>query len=252
VTIPGNLAPRSLEENRADGVLLAVTMKPRCKVVTVVADGTVKVNRGATYPAELTVGRLEGFTGEISLQMASVQSYQVMGITGPDFPVPSGATKAFYPCFMPEWLETTRTSRMILVAVVQVPDPKGNVRYLVTDVQGRITMSIEGALLKLTANPGEITLQRGNEIIVPVRVARASKLTEPVKLELIVPDKLQGLLKMTSVILDSSKSETTLRISTVNDSRLTGEQTLTLRATAIQPGNLAVVSEATVPFIVGK
>ena len=252
VTIPGNLAPRSLEENHADSVLLAVTMKSRCKVVTVVADGGIKVNRGATYPAELTVERLEGFTGEISLQMASMQSYQVMGITGPDFPVPPGASKTFYPCFMPEWLETTRTSRMILVAVVQVPDPKGNVRHLVTDVQGRITMSIEGALLKLTAHPGEINLQRGKEIIVPVRLARASKLTEPVKLELIVPDELQGLLKMTPVILNSGKSEALLRITTVNDSRLTGEQTLTLRATAIQRGNLAVVSEATVQFMVGK
>jgi len=251
-TVPGNLAPRSVDENHSDSALLAITMKPRCKVVTVVADGTVKVNRGATYPAELTVERLEGFTGEISLQMASQQSYQVMGITGPDFPVPPGATKAFYPCFMPEWLETTRTSRMILVAVVKVPDPKGQVRHLVNDVEGRITMSIEGALLKLTANAGEITLQPGKEVIVPVRVARAARLTEPVKLELVVPDELQGLLKMTPVVLDAGKSEATLRITSLNDKRLIGEQTLTLRATAIQPGNLAVVSEATVSFVVGK
>jgi len=252
VTIPGNLAPRSLEENRTDSAVLAITMKPRCKVVTVVADGTVKVSRGATYPAELTVERLEGFTGEISLQMASVQSYQVMGITGPDFPVPPGATKAFYPCFMPEWLETTRTSRMILVAVVQVPDPKGKVRYLVNDIEGRITMSIEGALMKVTANAGEITIQPGKEIVVPVRIARAAKLTEPLKLELIVPEELQGLLKMTPIVLDAGKTEATLRITTMADPKLIGEQSLTIRATAIQPGNLAVVSEAIVPFVVGR
>ena len=126
--VPGILALCDQDDARMDTVLIAATMKPRCLVTTVVADGTVKVNRGATYPAELTVKRLEGFTGEISLQMAAQQSYQNQGINGPEFPVPPGATKAFYPCFMPEWLETTRTSRMVLIAVVKVPDPRGNVR----------------------------------------------------------------------------------------------------------------------------
>ena len=70
----------------------------------------------------MIVERLEGFKGEVSLQMASVQSYQRQGINGPDLTVPAGADRAFYPCFMPEWLETTRTSRMALVGVVQVPD----------------------------------------------------------------------------------------------------------------------------------
>src|SRR5262249_55650243 len=187
-TVPGNLAPHSLADNQLDTVLVATTLKPRCRVITVVADGTVKVNRGATYPAELTVERLEGFTGEISLQMAAQQSYQVQGISGPDFPVPPGATRAFYPCFMPEWLETSRTSRMILIAVVKVPDPRGNVRHLVTDVYGRITMSIEGHLLKLTAHAPELTVQPGKEILLPIKIARSPRLTEPVKLELVLPE----------------------------------------------------------------
>jgi hypothetical protein len=251
-TAPGNLAARDDDDNRFDTVLLAIVMKPRCKVVTVVADGTVKVNRGATYPAELTVERLEGFDGEISLQMASQQSYQVMGIHGPDFPVPPGATRAFYPCFMPEWLETTRTSRMILVAVVKVPDPKGNVRHLVTDVAGRITMSIEGALLRVSAGTGDVTVQPGKDITLPVKLARAPKLTEPVKLELVLPESLQGLLRMDPVTQQAGSSETTLRIATVSDPRLTGEHTVTIRATAMQAGNLKVMSETTVPLVVSK
>src|SRR5262249_61834286 len=118
-TVPGNLAPRGPDDNLLDTVLVATTMKPVCRVTTVVADGTVKVNRGATYPAELIVERLEGFTGEFSLQMAAQQSYQVQGISGPDFTVPAGARRAFYPCFMLDWLETSRTTRMIRKAVVE-------------------------------------------------------------------------------------------------------------------------------------
>src|ERR1700719_4059870 len=114
----------------------------------------------------------------MSLQMAAQQSYQVQGIIGPDFPVPAGATRAFYPCFMPEWLETSRTSRMILIAVTKVPDPRGNVRHLVTEIHGRITMSIEGALLKVSTSASELTVQPGRDIALPIRIARSPKLAE--------------------------------------------------------------------------
>jgi hypothetical protein len=251
-TVPGNFAPRGLEDNQLNTVLVATTLKPRCRVTTVVADGTVKVNRGATYPAELTVERLEGFTGEISLQMAALQSYQVQGISGPDFPVPPGATRAFYPCFMPEWLETSRTSRMNLVAVVNVPDPRGNVRHLVTEIHGRITMSIEGALLKVSTSANEISVLPGKEILLPMRIARSPKLAEPVKLELILPEELQGLMRMEPVTVPPGRPEATLRIVTLNDLRLSGEQSFTIRGTALQPGNLRVVSEATVSLVAGK
>jgi len=247
--LPGNLAVRNLDENYLDTVLIASTMKPRCLVTTVVADGTVKVNRGATYPAELIVERLEGFTGEISLQMAAQQSYQVQGISGPDFPVPPGATRAFYPCFMPEWLETTRTSRMVLIAVVKVPDPRGNVRHLVTEIKGQITMSIEGALLKVSAATTELTVQPGQELSVPIKIARSPKLAEPVKLELVVPDDLQGLVRMEPVMVPPGRSEATVRLVTVKDPRLTGEQTVTIRATALRPGKLRVQSDTAVPFV---
>jgi hypothetical protein len=250
--VPGNLAPRGLDDNLLDTVLVASTMKPVCRVTTVVADGTVKVNRGATYPAELIVERLEGFTGEFSLQMAAQQSYQVQGISGPDFTVPSSARRAFYPCFMPEWLETSRTSRMILNAVAKVRDPRGNVRYLVTEIHGRITMSIEGALLKVSAGADDLAVHPGREIVLPVKIARSSQLAGPVKLELVVPEAMQGLLRMEPVVVPPSRSEITLRISTSNDPRLTGEQTLTIRATANQSGDLRVVSEATVPFSTAK
>ncbi|MBI1915827.1 MAG: PPC domain-containing protein [Planctomycetes bacterium] len=251
-TVPGNLAPHGLDDNQLDTLLVASTLKPVCRVTTVVADGTVKVNRGATYPAELTVERLEGFTGEISLQMAAQQSYQVQGICGPDFTVPPDAKRAFYPCFMPEWLETSRTSRMILIAVAKVRDPRGNVRHLVTDVAGRITMSIEGALLKVSAGTGELTIRSGREITLPVKIASSSRLTGPVKLELVLPEEIQGTLRMEPVVVPAGRSEAILRIRTSDQTRLSGEQSFMIRATAYQPGDLRVVSEATVPFRTAK
>lgn len=249
-TVPGNLAALYPEENQFDTVLVSSTMKPRCRVTTVVADGTVKVNRGATYPAELIVERLEGFTGEISLQMAALQSYQVQGIRGPDYPVPSGATKAFYPCFMPEWLETTRTSRMNLNAVVKVSDPRGHLRHLVTEIHGRITMSIEGALLKVSAAADDLSVRPGQEMVLPVKISRSSQLPGPVKLELVAPEAIRRLLHMEPVVLPPGRTQAVLRIRTTDDPLLTGERTFSVRATAYQPGKLLVQSEAAVSFAV--
>ena len=45
-------------------------------------------------------------------------------------------TRVFYPCFMPEWRETTGTSRMVLIGVVRMSDPRGDIRHLVVPMNG--------------------------------------------------------------------------------------------------------------------
>ena len=54
------------------------------------------------------------------------------------------------------------------------------------------------------------------------------------------------------VVVPASRSEVVLRIRASDDPRLSGEHTLTVRATASQAGDLRVVSEATVLFITAK
>src|SRR5439155_26910146 len=108
--------PHSPDDNQVSQLLIASTMKPRMKGSPVDKDTGRKVHRGATHPAEVVLERLEGYDGPILLRMAARQSYQVQGITGSDVLVPPGVTKTVYPCFMPEWLETARTSRMAMIA----------------------------------------------------------------------------------------------------------------------------------------
>lgn len=243
--LPGNLAPRDPTAEQTDAVLLATTMKPRLNLVAVEADGGRKVHRGSTHPAEVTIERLEGFAGEVSLQMASVQSYQRQGINGPDLTVPAGAARAFYPVFMPEWLETTRTSRMALVGVVRVPDGRGKERYLVASMKGQITMSIEGSLLKVSHDARELTARPGETIAIPVTVLRSAKLTEAVRLELRLPDDLAGCLTADAVVVPAGQGTAVFRV-TRKDARITGEHSITIRATSLLAG-LPVVSETTVP-----
>ncbi len=244
--ITSHLAPHGPDESPISEIMVVSTMKPRCKGSPVDKDTGRKVHRGATHPAEVVLERLEGFEGPILLRMAARQSYQVQGITGGDVLVPPGATKTIYPCFMPEWLETSRTSRMAMIAVVQVPDPKGTVRHLVVELEGMVTMSMEGALLKVSNGVRDLTVKPGEAFTVRVKVARSATLAEPVKLELRLPEELAGAWKAEPVIVPANQDEAAFVIVAGTEARLKGEHTLTIRGTAMQSGNLPVVSETTV------
>ncbi len=243
--IVGNQAVRFPDEERTASILLAVTLTPRLKLVAVEADGGRKVHRGSTHPAEVTLERINDFAGEVSLQMSAAQSYQRQGITGPDMIVPAGVDRAFYPCFMPEWLETTRTSRMELIGVVKVPDAKGRTRYLVTPMSGRITMSIEGSILKVST-PAELTIKPGESGAIPVAVLRSAKLAVPVQLELKLPDELAGMFKAEPVTVAPGQTSAVFKITCTKDAKFDGEVTVTVRGTALQDGKYAVISEASV------
>ena len=239
-----HLAPPSPDEDMVPALLFALTMKARFKGNPVDQDTGRKVHRGSTFPAEVIVERLDGFAGEIVLQMAAQQSYQHQGITGGDVVVPPGVGRIVYPCFMPEWLETTRTSRMAMIAVARVPDPKGKVRYLVAPIAGFITMTMEGSLLKLAAPDAELTVKAGQAFDVRLEVARLTKLTEPARIELRVPESLKGQLAANPMTLDA-KAKTAV-LSVAPGANLRGRHTLTIRATAIQDGKYPVVSETSV------
>jgi hypothetical protein len=84
---------------------------------------------------------------------------------------------------------------------------------------------------------------------VPVKVTRSPDLALPVRVTLVVPEELEGLVKAEPVLLDPSKGEGEITLVTTAAPALLGDQLLTLRATAMQPGNLAVVSETQVPVL---
>jgi hypothetical protein len=245
----GNLAPRTPEDSQSTSLLFAITMKPRVKGLPVDKDTGRKVPRGSTHPADITLTRLEGYSGEITLRQAAKQSYQVQGITGRDIVVPAASATAQYPCFMPEWLETSRTSRMGIVSEVKVPDPKGTIRTLIAPVEGFVTMTMEGALLKLSADDSEVSFKVGEPIVVKLKLARSPRLVEPVKVELVLPEELAGALKLDPVVANNDHVE--VRIAVVDAARLAGEPSLILRGTAVQPGELKVVSETAIK-VVGK
>ena len=135
---------------------------------------------------------------------------------------------------------------MALVGVVRVPDGRGKERHLVASMKGQITMSIEGSLLKVSHDARELTARPGETIAIPVTVLRSAKLTEAVRLELRLPDNLAGCFTADAVVVPAGQSTAVFRVIR-KDARITGEHSLTIRATTLDVGRLPVMSETTVP-----
>lgn len=234
-----------LPEDRVPNVLVATTLKPPFKVKSPEADGTRKVARGATHLADIVIERTDGFAGEILLDMAGAQQRHRQGIWGPAFPVPAGQSKVLYPVTLPEWLESTRTSRIGLVAMAKLPDPKGTLHWALTPMDGQVTMSVGGALMKLSPPTEEITATVGGTFEVPLRFYRVPHLKGAAAVTLVLPDELKGLLAAEPLAWAEGKPTVAFRVAAKDDPKLLGAKAVTVRATGTHEG-YPVVSEAVI------
>jgi hypothetical protein len=237
-------------ERRAGPVLISTTLKPRCQIQSAVQDGGRLVNRGTTYPADVIVERLEGYTGPVTLQMAAAQQRQRRGMRAGPLLVPAGARTIQYPIFMPEWLETNLTCRMNVVGVTEVPDPKGNVRHIIGNMDGLIVMSLEGGLMKLSHEPAERTVQPGQTIEIPLRLSRSAKLPAAARIEVVSEGEQAGLFSADPIALAANESEAIVKLRVSSDPRFIGTKEVTIRATAMQNGQWPAVSETQVPLTI--
>ena len=171
----GNLNARTADEQRVTHSILALTMPAPFEVKVVDRERQHDVHRGTTFLADLQIVRSAGFTGPLELQMSAQQDRYRQGTLGGIVTVPAEATQAVYPCFLPEWLGTDLTRRIVIYGGATVPDPTGRPRQLTKAADARITMIMEGALLKLAAHSENPQVRLGNRYDLPVSIARSAK-----------------------------------------------------------------------------
>lgn len=226
-------------------ILLATTLKPRIKLTPEGLDDVRKVHRGSTFLAPVLIERLEGYSGPITLEMTAKQQRHRQGLASDEFIVPPDGKRVEYPIFVPEWMETTKTSRMILNGSVQVADPKGTVRTLLQRQELRIGILPEGALMKLSHAAGEPQLKLGGELTIPLSLSVATELREPITISLVPSSEQAGLVSAEPISLPAGQKDAQLTVRFASDAKLVGEQTLLVRAATLRHG-WPVRSEATI------
>lgn len=247
VTVKGTAMVRGQMATKTAGpVLIASTMKPPFTIEGRGKDDVTKWPRGATFPAIVDIERQPGFDGEIRLEMAGFNDRHRQGIRGPELIVPPGAKEIVYPVTLPEWLETTRTSRIVLNGVAKIKDAKGNERHVVNRLLTRIGFLPGGALMKIGHKVEELKVTGKEPFVVPVIVSRSAQLTGPAKLELIVPETLTGQVSGEPLELAPDKTTADFPITPKPDAKLEGRHELKIRCTTLKDGTLPVISETIV------
>src|SRR5262249_29646654 len=126
-------------------------------------------------------------------------------------------------------------------------DLRGRVRYQVNEITGFVTMTMEGALLKISAVDPELTVPAGRPFDVRLKVGRVTKLAAPAHVELGLPGALAGKLRAEPATVPVGKEEAVLRI--IPTVALTGIHTFTIRATALQDGKYPAISQTSVTVV---
>ncbi|MFN0196687.1 MAG: PPC domain-containing protein [Planctomycetaceae bacterium] len=227
-------------------VLVAGTMIPPFKFDGEGKDDVTKWRRGTTFPAPVNIERNPGFDGEIILVQTAKNDRHRQGIWGPEMPVPPGVSRILYPVYVPEWLETTRTSRIVLNGWTKLPDPQGNIRYVQAKMLTRIGFLPIGALFKMSHEPTEYRLKPGDAIDVTLQFSRSPELREAVLVELILDEEQAGLLAAEPLTVPADQMQAVFHVTSLADKRLEGDYKVKLRATTFQPGKLPVISETSV------
>ncbi|MFO0883995.1 MAG: hypothetical protein U0894_07405 [Pirellulales bacterium] len=103
------------------------------------------MHRGTTSPAERYCQKARLSGRDHPGNDCAADRYR-QGIKGLVWWIPANATKAYYPCFLPEWCATDLTRRIVVHGVTVIPDPQGKPRLLTKAGDARITMILEGHL----------------------------------------------------------------------------------------------------------
>ena len=225
---------------------LAMTLKPPFSIDAEGKDDVTKWPRGTTFPAPVLIERDEGFEGDIVLEMASKQGRHRQGIRGPELTVPPGTSRILYPVFLPEWLETTRTSRMKVNGVARIKDPAGNLRWSLVTLKTRIGFLPTGAVFKLETPSPVLQVPEAGPVPVSLVLSRARELTEPAVLSLEVPPGLEEQITMAPATLGQRDRQATVSLQVQNREQLAGEITVTIRATAMRQGRYPAVTRVPV------
>ena len=248
ITLTGNATiGEATVAHSPDPVLLAVTMKPPFKIDAEGKNDVTKWPRGTTFPAPILIERDESFKGDIVLEMAAKQGRHRQGIRGPEMVIKPDEDRIHYPVFLPEWLETTRTSRMVVNGVAKIADPKGRIRYSSSKLVTRIGFLPTGAMLKIESPMKEFELSSAAGFEYPIQILRGPGLEGPIKLELINESGVAPKFSASPVTIDESVSQVSLTVTLPSGGIASGgdSQVVTLKARATAQWNgYPVIAEA--------
>lgn len=243
---------RPLAEPESNELLLRVSVPTPFKLKGVFA--TKYAPRGSVFTREFHVDR-NGFTGPLWVEIADRQARHLQGVVGPRMDLTAAQSDFDYPFTLPPNMEIGRTSRTCVAVLGEVVDADGTkhiVSHTSQEQNEQAIVIVDPGRLSVQTSQGSVRRIPGGEARIPLRISRGVGLRGAVRVELLVPKSVRGLIcDAVEVPADSGAGVLTLRFSAEAAADLSAapESVLKLRVTMTDERGWPVTDEAEVRLI---
>lgn len=238
---------RPLGEPEANELLLRVSVPTPFKLKGVFA--TKYAPRGSVFTRDFRVER-NGFTGPLWVEIADRQARHLQGVTGPRMELTSEQTEFEFPFTLPPNMEIGRTSRTCVAILGEVVDPDGTkhiVSHTSQEQNEQAIVIVDPGRLSIESPVRSVRRVPNSEVRIPFRINRGVGLRGAVRIELVAPKSVRGLVcDAVEIPADSGAGVLTVRFTAdaAPDRSKAAESTLKLRATMTDERGWPVTDEA--------
>lgn len=240
---------RSVTEPESEELLLRIGVPTPFKLKGIFE--TKYAPRGSTFTRRYKVER-NGFEGPLWVEIADRQARHLQGVTGPKVSLAAGVTEFEYPVNLPPNMEIGRTSRTCLAVFGEVSDPDGTkhvVSFTSAEQNEQCIVLVDPNRLSVETTLRSIRREPGAERRIPFRVARGNGLRGPVRVELLVPKSVTGVICDPVEVPEGSSAGTmTLRFAAENAGR-TQSKALKLKVSMPDEAGWPVTDEAEIRLV---
>ena len=143
-------------------------------------------HRGSVFPYPMEVERLNGFEGEIHLQIGDRQNRDLDGIEMLPITVPAGRTSVHMPIYLPEsmHINVQSQSQLYTQAFARFKDHRGNPQSLLVVSEKRNMLRTRPPVAKLTAVDSRVEVTPGEPAQVRLRLKRTSNFLGSLRIHL--------------------------------------------------------------------
>jgi hypothetical protein len=208
------------------------------------------ISRGSVFVRRYHIDR-NGFDGPLEVQLADRQGRHLQGVTASPVVVPAGSSDFEFTITLPPWMEVGRTCRSTLVVSGAISDPDGTqhaISYSSNDQNNQMIALVDPGRLAIQLPRTTLQARPGERVEVPVRIQRGPGLSQPVTVEVIASNAIEGVTaKRIEIAADASDARLPLEFG----AKVSGLEIrpLTIRAITKDERQQPVTAEANLTLV---
>ena len=144
-------------------------------------------HRGSIFPYPMEIERLNGFSGDIELQIGDRQNRDLDGIEMLPITVPAGQTLFHMPIYLPESMHINiqSQSQLYTQAYARFQDEQGNPQSVLVVSEKRNMLRTRPPVVKLTAAQSSVLASPGSRAAIRLRLKRTSNFPGAMRIRLL-------------------------------------------------------------------